>query len=112
MCWNGAYYGTAALCNFQTLFAGGGTNLIDAQGVLIAAFSNLGTANNNSGAMNGTTMVTPIFQNVGGLSNPTADFLGGSIKDFQNGTQSIISMYGANHVYFAVAPVQVPQKWE
>lgn len=99
--WVGGYT-AAAPCTFQTVFSAGGINLEDTQGVLIGALANPAAANNFSGAFSGVTMVTPIFQNVGGLSNPTPDFLGGFAKDFPVNTLALITVYGVQHNYISL----------
>ena len=105
MNWVGSLSGgivtAAAVCTFQTVFnaATGGTNVVDATGKLMAAL-----ADQTTGAVSGTTMVSPVFQNVGGVSNPTPDLLVGFVKDFPNNTPATISVYGVNHNYIAFGP--------
>lgn len=90
-------YNAAIPVAFQTVFPTG-TNTEDTSGALIAALGNQTT-----GALSGVTYVSPVFQNVGGLSNPTPDFLVGYVKDFPNNTPAQITVYGVNHTYISVS---------
>jgi len=87
---------------FQTVFAYGlgTTNNLDLTGTVIAAAPNLGdTSWTNSGAI----MVSPVMQNIGGLSNPTPDLLVGSRKDFPPTASAVITVYGIAHTYVALS---------
>ncbi len=89
---------------YQAVFASS-TNIQDETGYFIAALPKFATAgsqgSNNSGAFAGVTMVSPLFQNVGGLSNPTPDIFVGSQFDFPGGTMTTITVYGVAHNYLA-----------
>lgn len=98
----GNYVQVWGLCNtgkaFQTVFAPsvGATNIIDNTGYLIAAYPAISSSSWSNG---GAVLVSPVMQNVGGLSNPTPDILIGSNKDFPPGTTATVSIYGVLHTY-------------
>jgi hypothetical protein len=87
--------------SFQTVFNTtiGGVTVQDTSAQFIAALPYFTGTNNYSGAYGGTTMVSPIVQNVGGVSNPVPDFLCGSCKDFPNNTTAQITVYGITSTY-------------
>jgi hypothetical protein len=83
---------------FQTIFAAslGTTNSIDASGYFIAPYPY-----NTSWANNGAVLVSPVMQNIGGLSNPTPDLLISGISNFPAGTTSTVTVYGVTHTYLS-----------
>jgi len=101
MYWEGFSQGASLFNLFQTVFPPlGGMNVVDSTGYLMS-----GLGKQTTGAMNGVTMVSPVFQNVGGLSNPTPDLLVGFGNDFPFNTPATILVYGVNHNYIAMRPL-------
>jgi hypothetical protein len=107
MVWCGGFQATAHGC-FQTVFntSIGGVTIQDQSGYLMTVLPQFNSPNNFSGAYGGTTMVSPVFQNVGGISNPTPDFLCGSKNDFPNNSTATISVFGINHNYVSYCAAQ------
>lgn len=97
--WTGAYN---QLSTFQTVYAAG-TNNVDTSGFLIAL---AGVNASGSWGVSGVSTVSPVFQNIGGFSNPNADLLCGGSTDFKNGTLAVISVYGVNHSYIVFCNTQ------
>ena len=94
--WAGNNY---QLSTAQTVFSAGGTNTVDTSGYLIGLCGGFSGASAGAWGVGGVSTVTPIFQNIGGFTNPNQDFLGGSPTDFKNGTFAAISVYGTPHNY-------------
>jgi hypothetical protein len=86
--------------NFQTIFASslGTTNSIDASGCFIAPYP---FGMTNSWLNNGAIMVSPVMQNIGGLSNPTPDLLISGSSNFPAGTTATVTVYGVTHTYLS-----------
>jgi hypothetical protein len=89
---------------FQTVFTGGGgANNEDITGSFIGALPSATT----STTFGGVTMASPVFQNIGGLSNPTPDLLVGKYADFAFGSSAAITVYNVSHNYISVGSNQV-----
>ncbi len=97
MLWAWSYLVGAAAGTFQTVFSGGTVNAEDTSAVFIAPIGK-----QSSGAYAGVSYVAPVFQNVGGLSNPTPDLLAAFLGDFPTNVFAQITVYGVNHTYISV----------
>lgn len=90
---------------FQTVFGNnGGANVLDNTGYLMACYPNV--SGSNSWSSGGAILVSPVVQNIGGVSNPTPDFLVGSNKDFPAGATAAVTVYGTSHTYLALGSSQ------
>jgi len=83
--------------HFQTVFntGTGGATTQDTSSYFIAALP----YSSGSAAMGGTVFVSPVFQNIGGMTNPTPDLLVGHTTDFPNESPAIVTVYGVSHTY-------------
>jgi hypothetical protein len=59
------------------------------------------TGNTVSWSNNGAICVSPVQQNIGGLSNPTPDILVAGYADVKPGTSVNVTVYGVSHTYVA-----------
>jgi hypothetical protein len=75
-----------------------GTNNQDTSGYAIAALP----YRNASTSIGGVTMVAPVFQNIGGLTNPTPDFLLAKSVDFPDEAAASATIYGTAHNYIPI----------
>lgn len=82
---------------FQTVYNSGtgGANTQSTTSYLIAALP----YSSGSAAMGGTVLVSPVFQNIGGMTNPTPDLLVGHTTDFPNESPASVTVYGVSHTY-------------
>jgi hypothetical protein len=91
--WFGAYSNKAYQVVYNATI--GGTNTQDTSGYFLAALPYAGT----SAAMGGTVLVSPVFQNIGGFTNPTPDFLVGKGADFPSDSVAACTVYSTSHNY-------------
>lgn len=76
----------------------GGALTLDTSGFMLAALPTPGT----TGSVGGNVLVSPVYQNIGGLSNPTPDILLGKYNDFADGSTTTVTVYGVSHTYIVL----------
>jgi hypothetical protein len=78
----------------------GGTNTQDSSSYFIAALPYPGTSSSEAGSV----IISPVFQNIGGFTNPTPDLVIGKSGDFPSDTVAACTIYGTSHNFMATIP--------